>query len=107
MRTCAKSLKEEDRTCRIYVRMTDSGLGAEGQPLKVTGDGSIEQEHGLVSYRADTVLYVNVSGAPTTIDGRSIGPAGAPVTLTSGSVLGLGDTRLLATTFTEFVATSD
>jgi hypothetical protein len=80
---------------------------AEGQPLKVTGDGSIEQEHGLVSYRADTVLYVNVSGAPTTIDGRSIGPAGAPVTLTSGSVLGLGDTRLLATTFTEFVATSD
>ncbi len=86
----------------LHMRSRVASIGSAEGPLKVFGDSNIEEEHGLISYRADAVLYVNTSGAPTMIDGQAIDSA-SPVALEKGSVLRIGNTQLLVTSFTEFV----
>ena len=86
----------------LHMALKVVSIGCAEGPLKVTGDSSVKPEHGLISYRADTVLYVCGSRAPTKIDGQTVDPDGGPIELRSGATLQIGETQLLVTTFTEF-----
>ena len=87
---------------KLHDKFRVASVGVGNCQLKLCVDDSgIKQEHGLITYRGDSLLYANVSGGPTIINGVSINESD-PVELKSGSLLKLGSTDLLLTWFTMF-----
>ena len=70
--------------------------------MQIKGDDSIEEEHGMISYRNDELLYVNSSGALTTIDGVGISSEQGPVVFKNGSSLTIGATTIMVSSYMEF-----
>ncbi len=84
---------------RFDAKVASIGSG-ENNPFRIAG---IEDEHGLISYLRDQLLYVNSSDARTLIDGTVIEADAGPVDFHNGSTLALGENaELLLTTYTEF-----
>jgi hypothetical protein len=84
---------------RFDAKVASVGSGVNN-PFCIPG---IEDEHGLISYRGDQLLYVNSSDARTLINGIAIEMDAGPVDFNDGSTLALGEnTELLLTTYTEF-----
>jgi hypothetical protein len=85
-----------------YMNKVCSVGRGDGLQMQIKGDDSIEEEHGMISYRNDELLYVNSSGALTTIDGVGISSEQGPVVFKNGSSLTIGATTLVVSSYMEF-----
>ena len=70
--------------------------------IVISNDNDVQEEHGMISYREDRLLYVNSSGAPTQIDDKNVTGDGGPTELRNGAVLALGSTKLVLSSYMEF-----
>ena len=85
-----------------YMNKVCSVGRGDGLQMQIKGDDSIEEEHGMISYRNDELLYVNSSGALTTIDGVGISSEQGPVVFKNGTSLTIGATTIVVSSYMEF-----
>ena len=76
------------------------GSGEDCQ-LKIANDPEIDAEHGMISFKAEQLLYVNSSDKPTKLDDVDVDAEAGPTNLKNGAVLKIGGTSLIITAFTE------
>ena len=85
---------------RFDAKVASVGSGEKNQ-FCIPG---LEEEHGMISYIGDQLLYVNSSDSRTVIDGKPIDLDAGPVEIGNGSTIILGEsTELSLTSFTDFI----
>ena len=59
--------------------------------LSSTNDPEIDAEHGMISFKAEQLLYVNSSDKPTKLDDVDVDAEAGPTNLKNGAVLKIGN----------------